>query len=33
MDERITSRFNAGMLCLVSEPGFEMKLAILRRYY
>ncbi|MDO4595823.1 MAG: DnaA/Hda family protein [Coriobacteriaceae bacterium] len=33
MDERITSRFNAGMLCLVSEPGFEMKYTILKRYY
>ena len=33
MDERLTSRFNAGMLCLVSEPGFEMKYAIMRRYY
>ena len=33
MDERLTSRFNAGMLCLVSEPGFEMKYAILKRYY
>ena len=33
MDERLTSRFNAGMLCLVSEPSFEMKLTILRRYY
>lgn len=33
MDERLTSRFNAGSLCLVSEPSFEMKLEILRRYY
>ena len=33
MDERLTSRFNAGMLCLVSEPGFEMKYAILKHYY
>lgn len=33
MDERITSRFNAGMLCPVSEPGYEMKLQILERYY
>ena len=33
LDERLTSRFNAGMLCLVSEPGFEMKYAILKRYY
>ena len=33
MDERLTSRFNAGMLCLVSEPGFEMKYMILRHYY
>lgn len=33
MDERLTSRFNAGMLCLVSEPGFEMKYMILKRYY
>ena len=33
MDERLTSRFNSGMLCLVSEPGFEMKYAILRNYY
>ena len=33
MDERLTSRFNAGMLCLVSEPGFEMKYTILQRYY
>ncbi|MDO4436532.1 MAG: DnaA/Hda family protein [Coriobacteriaceae bacterium] len=33
MDERLTSRFNAGMLCLVSEPGFEMKYLILKRYY
>ena len=33
MDVRLTSRFNAGMLCLVSEPGFEMKYAILKRYY
>jgi chromosomal replication initiator protein len=33
MDERLTSRFSAGMLCLVSVPGFEMKLQILRNYY
>lgn len=33
LDERLTSRFNSGMLCLVSEPGFEMKYAILKRYY
>ena len=33
LDERLTSRFNAGMLCLVSEPGFEMKYMILKRYY
>lgn len=33
MDERLTSRFNAGMLCLVSEPGYEMKYEILKRYY
>lgn len=33
MDERLTSRFNAGMLCLVSEPSYEMKLTILKRYY
>lgn len=33
LDERMTSRFNAGMLCLVSEPGFEMKYTILKRYY
>ena len=33
LDERLTSRFNAGMLCLVSEPGFEMKYAILKNYY
>ena len=33
MDERLTSRFNAGMLCLVSEPGFEMKFMILKHYY
>ena len=33
MDERLTSRFSSGMLCLVSEPGFEMKYVILRRYY
>ncbi|WP_102338141.1 DnaA ATPase domain-containing protein [Collinsella provencensis] len=32
-DERLTSRFNHGMLCLVSEPGFEMKYTILKRYY
>lgn len=32
-DERLTSRFNAGMLCLVSPPGFEMKYHILARYY
>ena len=33
MDERLTSRFNAGMLCLVSEPGYEMKYESLKRYY
>lgn len=33
LDERLTSRFNHGMLCLVSEPGFEMKYTILKRYY
>lgn len=33
MDERLTSRFSRGMLCLVSEPGFEMKYVILKRYY
>ena len=33
LDERLTSRFNAGMLCLVSAPGFEMKYAILKNYY
>lgn len=33
MDERMTSRFNSGMLCLVSAPGFEMKYTILKRYY
>ncbi len=33
MDERLTSRFNSGMLCLVSEPGYETKLAILKHYY
>ncbi len=33
MDERLTSRFNSGMLCLVSEPGFETKYAILKHYY
>ena len=33
LDERLTSRFNSGMLCLVSEPGFEMKYTILKRYY
>ena len=33
LDERLTSRFNAGMLCLVSEPGFELKYSILKRYY
>ena len=33
MDERLTSRFNSGMLCPISEPGFEMKYAILKRYY
>lgn len=33
MDERLTSRFSSGMLCLVSEPGFEMKYVILKRYY
>ena len=32
MDERLTSRFNAGMLCLVSEPGFEMKYMICLLY-
>lgn len=32
MDERLTSRFSSGMLCLVSEPGFEMKYVILKRY-
>ena len=30
---RSTSRFNAGMLCLVSEPGFEMKYTILKNYH
>lgn len=33
MDERLTSRFNAGMLCLVAEPSYEMKYKILQRYY
>lgn len=33
MDERLTSRFNAGMLCLVAEPSYEMKFKILQRYY
>ena len=33
MEERLTSRFNSGMLCLVSDPGFEMKYTILKRYY
>lgn len=33
MDERLTSRFSSGMLCLMSEPGFEMKYVILKRYY
>ena len=33
MDERLTSRFSAGMLCGVAEPGFEMKYQILRNYY
>ena len=33
MDERLTSRFSRGMPCLVSEPGFEMKYVILKRYY
>ena len=33
LDERLTSRFNAGMLCLVSAPGFEMKYATLKNYY
>ena len=33
LDERLISRFNAGMLCLVSAPGFEMKYAILKNYY
>lgn len=33
LDERLTSRFNHGMLCLVSDPGFEMKYTILKRYY
>ena len=33
LDERLTSRFNAGMLCLVSAPGFEMKYAILKNFY
>ena len=28
MDERLTSRFNAGMLCLVAEPSYEMKYKI-----
>ena len=29
----LTSRFSRGMLYLVSEPGFEMKYVILKRYY
>lgn len=33
MDRRLTSRFNAGMLCLVAEPSYEMKYKILQRYY
>lgn len=33
MDERLTSRFNSGMLCLVSEPTFETKYRILKYYY
>ena len=33
MDERLTSRFNSGMLCPIAEPGYEMKCAILKRYY
>lgn len=33
MDERLTSRFNSGMLCLVSEPSFETKYRILKYYY
>ena len=33
MDERLTSRLNAGMLCLVAEPSYEMKYKILQRYY
>ena len=33
MDERLTSRFNAGMLCLVAEPSYEMKYKLLQRYY
>ena len=33
MDERLTSRFNAGLLCLVAEPSYEMKYKILQRYY
>lgn len=33
MDERLTSRFNAGMLCFVAEPSYEMKYKILQRYY
>ena len=33
MDERLTSRFSSGMLCLVSIPGFEMKYQILKNYY
>ena len=33
MDERLPSRFNAGMLCLVAEPSYEMKYKILQRYY
>ena len=32
MDERLTSRFSSGMLCLISEPGFEMKYLILQNY-
>lgn len=33
MDERLTSRFSSGMLCLVSIPSFEMKYQILKNYY
>ena len=33
MDERLTSRFNSGALCLVSEPTFETKYRILTYYY